>query len=116
MIYQSITLVRGVVNNFYVKVPDPADPSTGLDLTSYTVKAEVRDKPGGTLLTTLTCTKSSPPPGTHETQGWVKMSVDDGATIADGYRGTWSLLCGLNAGNYEIVAGGPADIISQPTA
>jgi len=108
--------VKGSTFADYILIPDDAGSGNGEDLTGATFKAELRDKPGGTLLETFTVTANSPPPNRPDTAGWVRISLDDGETAAlTAYRACWSLLIAKDATNYEMVAAGVANIIRQAT-
>lgn len=112
-----IEIFRSTVFEHYVYIPSVTAPGTGQDLTGYTFKAELRNKPGGTLLATFTTAANSPPPGYHLAQGWVKLSLDDSVVIPTGnYRGTWSLLASPTANNPYVVEAGPAEIFAQATS
>lgn len=108
-----LTVIRDVVYEDYVFIPS-SDGITGQDLTDYTLQAQICDRPNGTKLADFTCTASTPPPGISNPNGWVQIRLDDSVVIPTGYyRGTWSLLAGLDGANPFLVAAGPVEIVSQ---
>lgn len=115
MTAKNLTITRSIVNTEHVYLPDPTNPLIGLDLTGYTLKAEARDKPAGTLLCTFTCAANSPPDVNMLPNGWVKLSLDNSVVIGAGYRGTWSLLGSIGASDPVLLAAGQIEIFSQAT-
>lgn len=114
-IVMPITIYKGTVFEDYVYIPDEST-GNGQDFTGYEFQAQLKDRPGGTLLATFTVTADVAPPGVDDTQGWVQITLDDSVSIAAGYyKGTWSLLAGAAATNPTLIAGGPVDIIGTAT-
>ena len=112
-----LSVFRGLSFTDYVFIPSP-DSDLGQDLTDYTLLAEVRDRPGGTLLATFSLTKDTAPPGVQNGAGWVQIYLDDTDTTAipAAYsRGTWSLLAGLSGVNPEVIAAGSVEILQSAT-
>jgi len=112
----SLNIIKGAAFEQFIFITDANGVAE--NLAADTLQAELRDRPGGTLLATFTCTTGTFPPYADNSQGWVKLTMADTVTTAipTGYhRGTWALLMSESADNPTMVAAGPAEINQQPT-
>lgn len=103
----TLQLYRGDSYNWQFTLYDDAAQTTPSDLTGVQVHAEVRDKPGGTFICTLTCTVTLP------NVILARLSAGDSAKLPS--SGVWDLQLNYPTGDVATVLAGAVNVTPDVT-
>lgn len=102
-----LTLYRGDTARWQFKLWADTDKTQPVDLTGVAAKAEIRDKPGGTVKGQLTCDIVLP--------NIINASLDPATSKALPGKASWDLQLTYASGDIETVLAGPVSVTSDVT-
>ena len=102
----TLAIYRGDSYRWQFKLWADTAKTDPIDLTGVTVKAEIRDKSGGTILGTLTCVVTLP------NIIDASLAADDSALLKSG---VWDLQLTYAGGDVSTVLAGPATVTPDVT-
>ena len=103
----NLDLYRGDTYRWQFKLWTDAEKTDPADLSDVTVKAEIRDKPGGTKITPLTCTITEP--------NIIDVVLSAAASQLLDAKGAWDLQLTYPSGDVQTIVSGAVQVQADVT-